>query len=207
MTTEREKPYSRTTILLVEHKEKGKFVYKPLSVNKTADNTITRFILEEKRELEKKLNVSRTTPTRRSMREIRDIRNSREYIDNKKRLSVLRGERLQPIRFTPRIGKIKGFELVSFAQEEQKRWWTFAKQKGQMSKIAEVNKVYPEGLELLSEYFNIRHRMKFGLPKEADQARKEHDSFSQKANKIPAEHNILILTVPLFKMITEKFGD
>ena len=208
MITEREKTRSRTTILLIEFREEGKTVYKPILVNETAHDAVTRFIIEEKGILEKRLRDLKTMPSERSRRETRDIRKSRKKTINteqlEEKLSVLKGEKLRPIRLISKRDKIKGLEFVSFAQEEQKRWWTYLKHKGQMNKIAEVVQAYPDGMELLSEVFNIRYRMRYGLPEEAVQARKELDSFGLKAKKIPIKFDSLL--IPLFRMITEQFS-
>lgn len=208
MQTEREKPHSRTTTLLIELQgEKGP-VYKPILVNETAHDAITHFIIEEKGRLKQRIKDLRTIPTKRPKRETRDIRKSREKIINKERLeeklSVLRGESFQPIRFILKEDNIIGLKLVNFAQKEQKRWWTYLEQSDLMSEIAEVAQAYPDGLELLSEVYNIRNKMKYGLPDEAVQAKKELASFGLKAREIPTKHNTLL--VPLFRKITEQFG-
>ncbi|MCK4825396.1 hypothetical protein KA005_57140, partial [bacterium] len=163
---------------------------------------------ESKAELKKRLEKLKTIPAKRSKRETRDIRESREKIINKEqlkeKLSVLKGESLQPIRLILRGDKIKGFKLVNFALPEQKRWWTYLKQKSQMSKIAEIAQVYPDGIELLSEAYDIRYRMRYGLPEEDVQARKELDSFQLKARNIPTKFDPLL--VPLIRMIAEQFS-
>ncbi len=208
MLPEREKPHSRTITLLIEFQGEKGTVYKPILVNETAHDAVSRFIIEETGILEKRLRELRIIPTKRSKRETRDIRKSREKIINSERLeeklAVLKGERFQPIKLISRGDKIKGFKLVDFAQEEQKRWWTYLKQKDQMSKIAEVAHVYPDGIELLSEVFNIRYRMRYGLPDEAVQARKELDSFGLKAKEIPTKFDPLL--IPLFRMISEQLS-
>ncbi len=208
MQIEREKPHSRTTTLLIEFQEDGGPVYKPMLVNETAHDAITHFIIEEKDRLKKRLQDLRTIPTKRSKRETRDIRTSRKKIINKEqleeKLSVLKGESFRPIRLVSRGEDIVGLELVSFAQEEQKRWWTYLKQNDQIGKMAEVVQVYPDGIKLLSEVYKIRHRMKYSLPDDAAQARRELDSFNLKAREIPMKFDALL--VPLFKMITEQFG-
>ena len=208
MLIEREKPHSRTTTLLIELQGEGESVYKPILVNETAHDSVTHFIIEEKDRLKNRLKDLREIPTKRSKRETRDIRKSREKIINKERLeeklSVLKGERFQPIRFIFKEDKIIKLKLVNFAQEEQKRWWTYLNEKNQIGKMAEVAQVYPDGIRLLSEVFNIRHRMKYGLPDEALQAREDLDSFNLKARKISTEFDTLL--VPLFRMITEQFA-
>jgi hypothetical protein len=208
MQIEREKPHSRTTTLLIELQGEGETVYKPILVNETANDAITHFIIEEKGRLKKRLEKLRTVPAKRSKRETRDIRKSREKTINKEqleeKLSVLKGESFRPIRLVTKGEEIVELKLVSFAQEEQKRWWAYLKQEDQISKMAEVVQIYPDGIKLLLEVYNIRHRMKFGLPEEAKQAREELDSFNLKAREIPMEFDTLL--VPLFRMITEKFG-
>lgn len=208
MTTEREKLPSRIITLLIEFQGEGKTVYKPILVNETAHDVITHFIIEETGILEKRLRDLRTMPPKRSKRATRDIRKSRKRTINieqlQEKLSVLKGEKLRPIRLISKGDEIKGLKLVNFAQEEQKRWWTYLKHKGKMNKIAEIVQVYPDGLELLSEVFNIRYRMKYGLPEESVQARKELDSFGKKARDIPNKFDTLL--VPLFRMITKQFS-
>jgi hypothetical protein len=183
-------------------------VYKPILVNETAHDAITHFIIEEKGRLKQRIKDLRTIPTKRPKRETRDIRKSREKIINKERLeerlSVLKGESFQPIRFILKEDNIIGLKLVNFAQKEQKRWWIYLKQNDLMSEIAEIAQVYPDGLELLSEVYNIRNRMKYGLPDEAVQAKKELTSFGLKAREIPTKFDPLL--VPLFRKITEQFG-
>lgn len=209
MLIEREKPHSQTITLLIELQEEGEPVYKPILVNETADDDITHFIIKEKDRLKKRLKDLRTIPTKRSKRETRDIRKSRERTINKERLeeklSVLKGESFQPIKFIIKKDEIIGLKLVNFTQEEQKRWWTYLEQKDQIGKMAEVVQVYPDGIKLLSEVYKIRHRMKYGLPDEADQAKKELDSFNLKAREIPTKFDTLL--IPLFRMITEQFGN
>jgi hypothetical protein len=212
MLTEREKPHSRIITLLIELQGEGEAVYKPILVNENAHDATTHFIIEETGRLKKRLRDLRTIPAKpakRSKRETRDIRKSREKMISKEqleeKLSVLKGENLRPIRLISKGDEIKGLELVNFAQEEQKKWWTYLKQKSQMRKIAEVAQVYPDGLELLSEVFSIRCRMKYGLPEEAVQARKELNSFGLKAREIPTRFDRLL--IPLFRMITEQFGN
>lgn len=208
MLPEREKPHSRTTTLLIELQGEKGTVYKPILVNETAHDAVSRFIIEETGILEKRLRELRIIPMKRSKRETRDIKKSRERIINSERLeeklAVLKGEKFQPIKLISRGDKIKGFKLVDFAQKEQKRWWMYLKQEGRMSKIAEVARAYPDGVELLSELYRIRYIMKFGLPEEAKQARKELDSFSLKTRETPTEFDTLL--IPLFRMITEQFG-
>jgi len=208
MLTEREKPHSRIITLLIELQGERETVYKPILVNETAHDAITHFIIEEKDRLKKRLEKLRTMPAKRSKRETRDIRKSRKKIINKEqleeKLSVLKGESLQPIRLILRGDEIKGFKLVNFAQEEQKRWWTYLEQNDLINEIAKIAQIYPDGLELLSEVYNIRNRMKYGLPDEAVQAKKELASFGLKAREIPTKHNTLL--VPLFRKITEQFG-
>jgi len=209
MLTEREKPHSRIITLLIELQGERETVYKPILVNETAHDAITHFIIEEKDRLKKRLEKLRTMPAKRSKRETRDIRKSRKKIINKEqleeKLSVLKGESLQPIRLILRGDEIKGFKLVNFAQEEQKRWWTYLEQNDLINEIAKIAQIYPDGLELLSEVYNIRNRMKYGLPDEAVQAKKELASFGLKAREIPTKHNTLL--VPLFRKITEQFGN
>lgn len=209
MLIESEKPHSQTITLLIELQEEGEPVYKPILVNETADDDITHFIIKEKDRLKKRLKDLRTIPTKRSKRETRDIRKGRERTINKERLeeklSVLKGESFQPIKFIIKKDEIIGLKLVNFTQEEQKRWWTYLEQKDQIGKMAEVVQVYPDGIKLLSEVYKIRHRMKYGLPDEADQAKKELDSFNLKAREIPTKFDTLL--IPLFRMITEQFGN
>ncbi len=73
-----------------------------------------------------------------------------------------------------------------------------------MNKIAEIAQVYPDGIGLLSEVFDIRYRMRYGLPDEAVQARKELDSFSLKAKEIPTKFDPLL--IPVFRMISEQLS-
>jgi hypothetical protein len=120
------------------------------------------------------------------------------------KLSVLKGKKLQPIRLISKRNKIEKLELASFAQEDQKRWWTYLRHKGQMSKIVEVTQAYPQSQELLFELFNIRHTMKYGSSKEAAQAGKDLDSLRQRTSKTPEKYDILL--VPLYRMITDDFG-
>jgi len=184
-------------------------MYKPILVNEVAHDATTHFIIEETGRLKKRLEKLRTISAKRSKREARDIRKSRKKIINKEqleeKLSVLKGESLQPIRLILRGDEIKGFKLVNFAQEEQKRWWTYLEQNDLVNEIAKIAQIYPDGLELLSEVYNIRNRMKYGLPDEAVQAKKELASFGLKAREIPTKHNTLL--VPLFRKITEQFGN
>jgi hypothetical protein len=209
MLTEREKPRSRTTTLLIELQREGETVYKPILVNEATHDATTYFIIEEKDRLKKRLEDLRTMPAKRSKRETRDIRKSREKIINKEqlkeKLSVLKGENFQPIRLVLKGDEIRGFKLVNFAQEKHKRWWTYLKHKNLMSKIAKIAQVYPDGIELLSELFDIRYRMRYGLPEEDVQARKELDSFQLKARNIPTKFDPLL--VPLIRMIAEQFSD
>jgi len=208
MLTEREKPHSRTKTLLIELQREGATVYKPILVNETAHDATTRFIIKETDRLKKRLENLRTIPAKRSKRETRDIRKSREKTINKEqlkeKLSVLKGENLQPIRLVLKADEIRGFKLVNFAQEKHKRWWTYLKHKDLMSKIAEIAQVYPDGIELLSEVFDIRYRMRYGLPDEAVQARKELDSFSLKAKEIPTKFDPLL--IPVFRIISEQLS-
>ena len=209
MLPEREKPHSRIITLLIELQGERETVYKPILVNEAAHDATTHFIIEETGRLKKRLEKLRTISAKRSKREVRDIRKSRKKIINKEqleeKLSVLKGESLQPIRLILRGDEIKGFKLVNFAQEEQKRWWTYLEQNDLVNEIAKIAQIYPDGLELLSEVYNIRNRMKYGLPDEAVQAKKELASFGLKAREIPTKHNTLL--VPLFRKITEQFGN
>lgn len=209
MSIERENLHSQTATLLIEIQEGEKTVYRPLLVNKTANNITTRYILEEKERLEERLKELRIIPTQRCKREIRDIRKNRETIINKEqlkeKLSILSGERLQPIRLIPKRGKITGFEISNFAEERQERWWTYVERKDLMGKIAEIAEAYPKGPEILFDLFEIRQKMKHGSLEEANRAREELDSFNLKTRDIPLKYDILF--VPLFKMITEEFGN
>ena len=209
MLTEKEKPHIRTTTLLRELREGKKIVYKPLIVNNMAHDTITRFLIKEKDRLNERLKELRIIPQDRCKRETRDIRQSREQIICKEqlveKLSVLKGEKLQPIKFIFENNKIKGFELVSFAKEEQRLWWGFLKQRDRMGEIIKIGEAYSDGPKLLAELFDIRRQMKFGSLKEVDQANIDFEIFTRKAIDIPTELDILF--VPFFKMITEEFSD
>jgi len=207
MATERQNFRSRARVLLVEIKEAGKIVYRPLTLNETTNKVIANFFSEENTKLTNRLKELRTLPSNRCKREIRDIKKNRGQIickeQLKEKISVLKGARLQPIKLVFKKGKLNGFELTSFVNEEQKGWWTYIKQENKMGKIAEIADMYPSGPELLAELFDIRYRMKYGSSKELDQVAKDYEAFTLKAKDIPLELDVLF--VPLFKMITEKF--
>lgn len=212
MLIEKEKPHSRRIPLLIKHQREGEAIYEPILVNETAHNDIAHFIIEETSRLNKKLISLRTMPPKRSKREIRDIRKSRKEIIRKEQivetLLVLKGRRSQPIRLISEGDRITKLELVSFDQKGQKEYWEYIKNEDQVSKVAKLAKVYPEGFEILSELFNIRYTIKHGSLKGITQAEKDHKFLIKRVGEIPDDReDILILLVPLTKMITEKFGN
>lgn len=214
MLKEKEIFHSRIIPLLIKHQGEEGIMYEPILVNETAHNDIARFIIKETDELKKRLNDLRTKPSGRpkSKRVKRNIREDQQKMIDKEqlveKLRVLKGRISQPIRLISKGDRITKLEFASFDQKGQKEYWEYIKKEDQVSEVAELTKVYPEGFNILSELFKVRHKMKHGSLKEAEQAEKDKKSLIKRISEIPDDRDdILILLVPLTRMITEKFGN
>ncbi len=205
MLKEREKSHSRTITLLIERQGKKGIGYEPVFVNETASEDPAKFIIEERGRLRKRRKDLRTMPTGSGKKKARKDREKvvrKEHLVEK--LLVLEGYRIQPIRLIKKGNKIQGLELGHFTDEKQKNLWMFCKIKDYLNKLAELTKDYPEGVELLSEHYDIRHRIKHGSSRETHEAEKELEQFISKSIDTPEKHDHLI--VPLNKVIIEHFS-
>jgi len=135
------------------------------------------------------------------MREIRDCIDS-EIRANSDKKDIFEGKKAIPIRIVRERGKITGFELTSFTEEEPKKWWRFVVSKNLLPEVADIVQKYPEALPLMTEAFHIRTKLGTSLStEEIEQAKKDLDEFRLRYSRDVNEEQAIDM-MPVMKVIS-----
>lgn len=211
MSIEIEKPPAQKTIVLIEQRNQGKVMYKPVLINDNGPDKIGEFLKAEKEKIEERLIQLKTIRPRghsksRSSREIRDIRKSRQETMSREqletKLSILSGQRFVPVRLIPGKGGYKECLTTEYSDEQQQSFWEFMKQNNQVERMAEIAKEYENGIDILFRLYSAQYKFKYASMQEVDDAKKELEKIREEAGAIPIEYDHLF--VPVFKLISSK---
>ena len=185
------------SVVLVESFQDGQQNLRPVIVGVAGEDKISNFLSKEswklKRFIEEK-ESQLSQPSRqeshnreKSLRQMRDERISHEaeLRKAKARMDILESRVLLPVKILDEDGEIVGFELTTFSNNMEKRWWNFARSKKIIVRAAEVSGQFPEALGWLFGAFSARMKIFDALTGEdKDAAKVELKGFQQRYGEV-----------------------
>jgi len=161
---------------------------------------IAKYLAGQARQVETRLikldrqrkNLSRFRSQNR-IRRVTEIREIKDCLDSELRANldkkdIFEGKKAIPIRIVTERGRIKGYELSTFKEDEQKVWWKFIVANNMLPEVARIVAKYPEALDLMTEAFQLRTKMRTALYKEEiDQAKEKLNLFLERYTQAVSE--------------------
>ena len=182
---------------------------------KHSEGEIPNFLAEQARQVDTRLakrerqrnNLTRFRSQNR-LRRMTQMHEIREWLEseiraNRDKKDIFDGKKAIPIKIIKERDEIKGFELTSFSEEEQKKWWKFVVSKNLLPEVAGIVQKYPDALPLMTEAFHISTMLGTSLyTEEIEQAKRDLKEFGLRYSRDVNEEQAIDM-VPVMKVISQ----